>query len=183
MQSIKSLSRGDAFECYALNIRNTQEALHIVNQGNLSVTSPFQLKVMPTKNVLLEWKDRLVSENKSGRKCVVHSPFGIFSKETIDDLMRLYTAKVIKGEVAEELPWVNSSMGKPSMVTEHPPPESVPKFKSLIHSKRFDAEIVDYGMSPKELSKVCCNRWLSCDHILWIVEKLNSMQSSTMCVH
>ena len=38
-------------------------------------------------------------------------------------------------------------------------------------------------MSPRELSKVCCNRWLSCDHSLWIVKKLNSMQSYTVCVY
>ena len=55
-------------------------------------------------------------------------------------------------------------------------------FKSLIHSQRSDEEIAEYGMSPQELSKVRCNRWLSCDHILWIAKKLNSMQSSTMCV-
>ena len=183
MQSIKSFSRGDAFKCYTPQIRNTQEAIHIVNQGNLSITSPFQLKFMPTKKKLFDWKDKLVSENKSGRKCVVHSPFGVFSEESINDLIRLHRARVIKAEVAEEMDWLNSSMEKPSMVADHPLPESISMFKSLIHSQRFDEEIAEYGMSPQELSKVCCNRWLSCDHILWIVKKLNSMQSSTMCVY
>ena len=182
-QSIKSFSRGDAFECYVPQARNAQKTIHIVNQGNLSVTSPFQLQFMPTKKILLDWKDRLASANKSGRKCVVHSPFRVFSDEAINDLMRLHAAKVIKGEVAEEIGWLNSNIEKPSMVADHPSPESVSMFKSLIHSPRFDAEIANYGMNPQELSKVCCNRWLSCDHILWIVKKLNSMQSSTMCVY
>ena len=136
---------------------------------------------MPTKKILLDWKDRLA--NKSIRKWVVHSPFGVFSEKAINDLMRLHAAKVIKGEVAEEIFWLNSNIEKPSMAADHPSPESVSMFKSLIHSPRFDAEIANYGMNPQELSKVCRNRWLSCDHILWIVKKLNSMQSSTMCVY
>ena len=124
---------------------------------------------MPTKKILLDWKDRLASSNKSGRKCVVHSPFGVFSEEAINDLMWLHAAKVIKGEVAEEIGWLNSK--KPSMVADHPSPESVSMFKSLIHlPPRFDEEIANYGMNPQELSKVCCNRWLLCDHILWIVK-------------
>ena len=66
LQSIKPFSRGDAFECYVPQIRNTHKAIHIVNQGNLSVTSLFEPKFMPTKKILLYWKDRLASENKSG---------------------------------------------------------------------------------------------------------------------
>ena len=111
-QSIKSFFRGDAFKCYAPQIRNIQEAIHIVSQGNLSITSPFQLKFMPTKKKLLDWKDKLVSKNKSGRK-------------SINDLIQLHRAREIKAEVAEEMDWLNFGMEKPSMVADHPSPESI----------------------------------------------------------
>ena len=96
-------------------------------------------------------------------------------------MMRLHTVKVIKEEVHEGMGWFNCSMEKPSMVADLPSPESVSMFKFLILSQRFDAEIA--GMSVQGLSKVFCNRWLLCDHIFWIVKKLNSMQSSTMYVY
>ena len=138
---------------------------------------------MPTKKTLLEWKNQLLRKNSSGRRNVIHSPFGVFSAESINDMLWLHTAKVIQNDVAEEIPWLNSNIQKPGMVANYPSPESVSKFKSLLLSPRYDTEIPDYGMTLQELSKVCCDRWISCNHILWIVKKLNSMKSSTLCVY
>ena len=155
-----------------------------MNEGNLSITSPFELKFIPTKEELLKWKGHLdSSEKQSGQQSVVHSTFGIFSTESVDEMIRLHTARIIKKEVAKEKAWLNCTMTEPDGLCKYPSAESVSAFKSLIHSPRYDEEIAGYGMSSEELSKICCNRWLSYNHILWVVEKLNSMQSSTLCVN
>ena len=183
-QTIKSFSRGDAFECHIPEIKKAQKLTHVVNKGNLSITSPFELKFMPTKEALLKWKSHLDSiEKQSGQQSVVHSPFGVFSTESVDQMIRLHTARIIKKEVAEENTWLNGTIAEPDGLCKYPSAESVSAFKSLIHSPRYDEEIAGYGMSSEELSKICCNRWLSSDHILWVVEKLNTMQPSTLCVY
>lgn len=165
-------------------IKKAQKLTHVVNKGNLSITSPFELKFIPTKEALLKWKGHLDnSEKQSGQQSVVHSPFGVFSTESVDEMIRLHTARIIKKEVAEEKAWLNGTMAEPDGLCKYPSAESVSAFKSLIHSPRYDEEIAGYGMSSEELSKICCNRWLSSDHILWVVEKLNTMQSSTLCVY
>jgi hypothetical protein len=34
----------------------------------------------------------------------------VFSAESINDMLRLHTAKVIQNDVAEEIPWLNSNI-------------------------------------------------------------------------
>ena len=138
---------------------------------------------MPPRDTLLKWKDSLQRENNAGQECVIQGPFGAYSTESIDTLLRLHKANAIKTEVTKELAWFKSSTPTPGMVAEHPSPTSIAKFKTLIHSTQYDQYIPGFGMDPDELSRICCNRWLSCDHILWVVQKLNSMQSSTMCCY
>ena len=138
---------------------------------------------MPPRDTLLKWKDSLQRENNAGQECVIQGPFGAYSTESIDTLLRLHKANAIKTEVTKELAWFKSSTPTPGMVAEHPSPTSIAKFKTLINSTQYDQYIPGFGMDPDELSRICCNRWLSCDHILWVVQKLNSMQSSTMCCY
>ena len=38
-------------------------------------------------------------------------------------------------------------------------------------------------MTPKELSYLCCDRWLSSDHMNWMASKLNEAQKDTLCVY
>lgn len=71
-QTIKSFSRGDAFECHIPEIKKAQKLTHVVNKGNLSITSPFELKFIPTKEALLKWKSHLDSIEKQ-----VNSPWFI----------------------------------------------------------------------------------------------------------
>ena len=74
-----------------------------MNKVNLSITSSFGFGFVPTKEALLKWKGHLdSSEKQSGRQSVVHSPFGVFSTESVDKMIRLHTARIIKKEVAEE---------------------------------------------------------------------------------
>ena len=98
-------------------------------------------------------------------------------------MLRLHRAHTIKREVAEELPWFNSGMLKPKMVSQHPPSTSIERFQALIHNTRYDQYIPGCGMNPEELSTVCCKRWITCDQVVWLVNKLNSMQSSILCIY
>ena len=38
-------------------------------------------------------------------------------------------------------------------------------------------------MAAGELSKLCCTRWLSCDHMDWMIQELNKVQGETKCVY
>ena len=70
----------------------------------------------------------------------------------------------------------------PFDVEEYPQQESITHFQNLLYSSRIHAVLPDYDMPVDELSKLCCTRWLSSDHICWMTEMLNKAQGETYCV-
>ncbi len=68
------------------------------------------------------------------------------------------------------------------MVAEHPAPSVITYFQTPLYSSRCDEILTAQQMSAMELANVCVNRWLSDDHILWLMENLNKSQTDTYCL-
>jgi hypothetical protein len=69
-----------------------------------------------------------------------------------------------------------------NLVTQ-PDQGDIKKFQSLVYTKRYNEILSGYDITPEELSRLCCTRWLSCDHMSWITKKLNGMQTETHCIY
>ena len=101
----------------------------------------------------------------------------LYNLETINDLLKIHKACDIIKEVQRELDWYAEMAD-----WHYPQQESVSHFQNLLYSSRIDAVLQDYDMPVDELSKLCCTRWLSSDHICWMNEMLNKASGETYCV-
>ena len=99
--------------------------------------------------------------------------------EAINDLLRIHKACDVGKEVQRGLDWYAEIVDWPANVEEYPNNQSITHFQNLLYSSRTDEVLVDYDMPVDELSKLCCTRWLSSDHICWMTETLNKAQGET----
>ena len=79
--------------------------------------------------------------------------------------------------VQQEQFYFSEKSTKPQMVVEHPCASSIAKFQELLYTNRSDEILQPYNMSPSELSRLCVDRWMSDDHMLWMTKMLNNMQT------
>ena len=56
-------------------------------------------------------------------------------------------------------------------------------FKSFIHNNSYLDKLPLFDMVPEELARVWGRRYLSDEHMLWAVGKLNETQSDVLCVY
>ena len=89
----------------------------------------------------------------------------------------------MKKAVEQELSWFAEKYTKPQLVVEHPCASSIAKFQELLHTNRNDEILQPCNMSPSELSRLCVDRWMSDDHMLWMTKILNGMHTDTYCVY
>ena len=57
------------------------------------------------------------------------------------------------------------------------------RFRHLIHDTCHSSTLQEYDMVPGELARLCGRRYLSDDHMMWVMNHLNSIQSDTLCVY
>ena len=65
----------------------------------------------------------------------------------------------------------------------HPATNSIKKFQNLIYGEKFDKQVDGIQMSPNEMANVCCDRWISSDHVHWLLDDLNISQKNSLCSH
>ena len=56
----------------------------------------------------------------------------------------------------------------PLSVISHPGTYSIKKFQNLLYKGKFDKHIDGLQMSPDEMVKLCCDPWISSDHVHWL---------------
>ena len=83
----------------------------------------------------------------------------------------------------QELAWLASTYQQPDTVIQLAPPAAIDRFQSLLYSHRYGEQLSNYGMDAEELSKLCCSRWLSSDHVRWVSEQLNKAQIKARCIY
>ena len=137
---------------------------------------------IPPRSYLCEWKNDIEKYQKSNPgktafvKCKLKKQVA-YNMEAINDLIRIHK------EVQRELDWYAEIVDWPANVEEYPNNQSITHFRSLLYSSRTDEVLADYDMPVGELSKLCCTRWLSSDHICWMTETLNKAQGETYSIY
>ena len=64
----------------------------------------------------------------------------------------------------------------------HPATNSIKKFQNLIYGEKFDKQVDGLQMSANEMANLCSDRWISSDHVHWLLDDLNISQKK-LCVH
>ena len=152
------------------------------------VVDPFTLSSLPSKSQIHQWKT-VIDHPASKRTSYIETCYEKVDLNCINHLTRLHTAKDIQKSVEEELlKWFSQPYRKPETVVEHPPANHVAKFQRLLYCERYDCyivkEILKYcEMSPNELAMLCMYRWVSSDHIRWLIRTLNNLQNNTSFVY
>ena len=72
---------------------------------------------------------------------------------------------------------------RPHSVIRHPTTQALQQFKSIIHNEPHNILITGLNTTPEELSRLCCKRYISGDHMQWVISQLNVLQSSVHCVY
>ena len=140
------------------------------------------MKSLPSENQPSIWKDQL-RQNGAGEWQYVETSFGKFDQNTIDIMVKFHTAKGIKSAVEQEVAWFSRAYSKPHTVSQHPPASIISDFQELLYSNRYDEICQPHGMPATELATICVNRWLSDDHICWLMKTLTDSQTDTYCIY
>ncbi len=142
------------------------------------VLDPLNLHLLPPESQLREWKKK-IGTSVDGTWKYVETGKGKLDASCIDQLLKLNTAKQIQQSVEEEIKWFCQQHSQPETVVDHPPASQIEKFQELLYCNRYDAIQKPYDMSANELAMLCADRWVSSDHICWLVNTLNNSQNDT----
>jgi hypothetical protein len=143
---------------------------------------------MPPKSYLNAWKKEIeeFQKNNSGQAAYIDCNLKKQTKydyQTVNQLLKIHKALDFRKEVQQELDWFAAVVDWPADVKTRPQLQGIEQFQNLLYSSRFDAILPHYGMAAEELSKLCCTRWLSCDHVCWLLDELNKAQEEIVCVY
>ena len=143
---------------------------------------------IPPQSYLLSWKkeitelNKIYSDSTAYLQCQMNTETK-YDVQMINELLRVHKALEIKQEVSRELDWFADVTNCPTNVVSQPDQKDIKNFQSLIYSKRYDEMLSGNDASAEELSRLCCTRWLSSDHMSWITQKMNSMQEETFFIY
>ena len=178
--NISSLTRGDAFEYYLPKAKKLKAATMV--NGIVPPkedTDPFTLNSIPPESQLKEWKEQIIE--RKCQTCYAETPSGKFSLSSIQNMLKIHDIK--KAAVEREIVWFSQDYTKPQAVAEHPSVTVILNFQKMLYSKKYDEAISPHGITPTELSMICGNRWLSDDHMTWLMKELTDSGTDTYCVY
>ena len=106
-----------------------------------------------------------------------------YDLETILIAQKLHKAREIKQAVEKELTYLFSPRMKPISITKDNDYNTLKKFIGLIHNTPYLSKLSSLEMLPEESARLCGRRYLSDEHMSWVIKKLNSMQSDVQCIY
>ena len=106
-----------------------------------------------------------------------------YNLEAILTAQKLHKAREIKQAVQKELTYLFSTSIKPVSITKEIDYNALEKFIELIHNTPYLSKLSSFDMLPEELARLCGRRYLSDEHMSWVIQKLNSMQSDVLCIY
>ena len=144
----------------------------------------FSSQTIPPYHVLQNWNQQLLPYCELAKGFhYIETSQERYGLTAVRNALLLDRARSIKASVEKELDWFAEPFLTPRSVTKHLPTASINSFKSLLLSHPCGLVLPDHRMNAKELAFLCCDRYVSCDHVLWIVNRLNRQQDSVYCVY
>ena len=97
--------------------------------------------------------------------------------------MQSHKAKEIRRAVIQEIDWLSETCQKPTSVDSVPSVVLLNDFGSKIHNSSYSKVLRGIDMTPEELPQLCGERYLSGDHMRWVVNTLNQQQREMFCAY
>ena len=156
--------------------------MHYKNETEIhKVNDPCSDDYIPTMSCLLRWQSEL--QNTSMAIGKFSCEFWLAGEQCRYDLeailiaQKLHKAREIKQAVEKELTYLFSPRMKPVSITKDIDYNALEKFIELIHNTPYLSKLSSFDMLPEELARLCGRRYSSDEHMSWVIQKLNSMQS------
>ena len=154
--------------------------MHHKNETEIhKVNDPCSDDYIPTMSCLLRWQSELRNTSMAIGK--FSCEFWLAGEQCRYDLeailiaQKLHKAREIKQAVEKELTYLFSPRMKPVSITKDIDYNALEKFIELIHNTPYLPKLGSFDMLPEELACLCGRRYLSDEHISWVIQKLNSM--------
>ena len=164
--------------------------LHTTDKNNyrLSLSEyPFKARFIPPQATL---NQRQVELNRTSVVVETYAKEFKFlgSSKTYDFeavylAQKLRKARDVQQAVRKELEWFSSTTLILKSTHISLPVVSMNAFKSFIHNNSYLDKLPLSNMVPEELARIWGRRYLSDEHMLWAVSKLNETQSDVLCVY
>ena len=114
----------------------------------------------PCLQHLHRWRSELAYQQRGIQGFNFIQSFGNYDAHVIQLLLKLRHANSMKMAVDQELSWLAEPYQIPDGPANQPIDDSIRKFTDLIHLEQHSKLLDGPGMTPSELARVCCNRWL-----------------------
>ena len=166
---MNSFSRGFAYEC-CFPRAEKWAAMNVCSYPMpQKVFDAFCVKSLPLESQIGQWKKE-IAEDVHSTWVYKETSNGKADATCLNNLSAIYTAKNIQVAVEEELRWFSQPYSKPETVVQHPPSSNIQEFQEFLYCNRYDTIVQPQDMSANELAMICVNRWVSSDHVCWLMK-------------
>ena len=178
---------------FEMRYPRTMNPLHnkfVQLEQELDVANVLKDNFVPSEDMIEVWKMQIsLNAAEITEKCFAYIqcsyPCGekIYDQNCLEKITKIHQLQNVKSDVQSELDWFSEDYLIPPCLQSYPTPKSASIFQSLLYNSTYNREIPGFGMYPDELAKLCCDRWLSSDHMYWFANKVNSLQQPAVCVY
>ena len=140
--------------------------------------------VIPNEGTLLRWKREIEKANSLAKEeFYVKTEYGLYNIDCVHLSLQIHKTIKVTECVKKELDWLSSHCLIPQSIAVTPKRENIEKIVSLIHDQPYNMLLNDYDMFPDELARLCGDRYLSGDHMLFISKLMNTLQTDFVCLY
>lgn len=171
----------------------TMNPLHnrlVQSEQKADVANVIEENFVPSEDMIRVWKMQIstnaaeiTEKGFAYVQCSYPSGEKVYDQDCLEKITKIHQLQNVKTDVQSELDWFSEDYLIPPCLQNYPTPKSTSIFQSLLYNSTYNREIPGFGMCPDELAKLCCDRWLSSDHMYWFAKKINSLQQPTVCVY
>ena len=156
----------------------------------MEVANVVEDSFMPPEDMIRVWKTQLAAFASDVQekifpyiKCLFPLGEKMYDHNSLEKMQTIHRFRNIKYDAKREMDWFSEEYDIPLSLQKCPSQKSISDFQKLLYESPYNQEVPGYGMVPDELAKLCCERWLTNDHMYWFAEKINSSHQSTVCVY
>ena len=149
------------------------------------VTDVFNKYIIPDEPLLHQWQEAIEEYQKGSREEtrvyyeVINEQY---DTDCINRMLSLHQAKRIQRRVREEMEWFDRNPIVPVHVAKLPSQKFLNTFQDIIHNNKVNEPLEVYNIMSDTLADIVCDRQLHQSHVQWVINQLNEMQTTILCV-